>query len=130
MVDAKNSPLFQFQNWRCITKTECRQKMTKFPGETIQDKAPFRSYNNQCLASCPGNTKEALDKNGTPICEECKDCPKKCSGGRISGLDMLQELKDCTHIQGHLTIQLSGCKKPFFFLPILNLYFKLKKFCS
>ncbi len=99
----------KYKEWRCITKTECRSKSIRFSGESIQDIALFKSYRNECLPSCPGGTREVLDDDGTPICVECKDCPKKCNGDLISSLGVLAGFEDCTNILGDLTIQLSGC---------------------
>jgi len=128
-------PYLLFENWRCITKSECRQKVISYPGNSIQDISQFKVYRSQqtedrnklkCLAACPAGTKEAFDGDGTPVCVVCKDCPKKCNGDAISSLGVLTVFEDCTDIEGDLTIQLSGCEfmSDFsFFLSIGEIFF-------
>ncbi len=103
-------------DWRCITGSECKNKRSSFSGESIQDIALFKRYKNTCVASCPPDTKESMTADRTPICEECKDCPKKCNGGLVSSLEVLMKFDGCTDVMGDLIIQLSGCeyekKKP------------------
>jgi len=100
-------PYLKFGNWRCITKSECRRKVISYPGNSIQDIIHFKVHNNECLASCPANFKEAFE-GGMATCVNCQDCPKKCNGDLISSLGVLAQFKDCTHIEGDLSIQLSG----------------------
>ena len=98
----------KFKNWRCITRVQCKGKVTVFPGESIQDKNQFKSYKEECIEYCPADTKEKELDDGSLTCENCENCPKECVGGLITSLDELKKFQGCTTIRGDLSIQLSG----------------------
>ena len=79
-----------------------------FPGSTYAEVVKFKSYKDTCVEECPVDTKESVDADGTPICEKCENCPKKCFGGLISSVAALQGYEGCTHINDKVIIQLSG----------------------
>lgn len=102
-------PFLKFKNWRCITRLQCKGKVTVFPGASIQDKNQFKSYNEECIEYCPADTKEKELDDRSLTCEKCENCPKECVGGLITSLDELKKFQGCTMIRGDLAIQLSGC---------------------
>ena len=104
-------PFLKFKNWQCISEAQCRNKETFFPGETIQDKNKFKSYDEECIEYCPPGTKEKEHPTltGSLTCEYCENCPMECLGDLITSLDELKNFQGCTMIKGDLSIQLSGC---------------------
>ena len=102
---------FQFKDWRCISQGECRNMSITVPGESISDVVPFKSYEGQCLETCPPNTEEyVMEDKVTHTCRKCDNCPRKCRGKHITSLNVLTTFEGCTHVKGHVTIQMKGCK--------------------
>ena len=61
--------IFQYDQWRCITASECNNKSYSYNAETINQQKQYKAYNGECIAGCPEETKEKLTKDGLWICE-------------------------------------------------------------
>ncbi|XP_071744037.1 insulin receptor isoform X2 [Lepeophtheirus salmonis] len=108
------SPFLMFNDWICIDIKECRENSYIVNEKSITEKSitremKYRIYNDSCIKGCPLGTQQITNKETRDLtCEKCEFCPKVCPGGKIRSLDDLHQYKECTHIDGDLSINLIG----------------------
>ena len=50
--------MLQYGNWRCISKSECKEKISHYNDLTIDQERPYKNYEGECLEYCPPKTEE------------------------------------------------------------------------
>ncbi|EFA02828.2 insulin-like receptor isoform X1 [Tribolium castaneum] len=95
----KSCPRHKVHNYdimKCMTRKEC---------ETMLN-GTWWVFNDTCVETCPIYNNR--DKNAKGGCVYAgKKYKKECRGGLIEKLDVLQEMKDCTHINTSLELRIT-----------------------
>ncbi|XP_037044054.1 insulin-like receptor [Bradysia coprophila] len=99
------SNMFSYENYRCVTESECRAIKQPIFVEDRMLAYPYIPHDGECSTVCPNNFRP--DKLfGHRKCMQCVGtCNKFCPPGGIYSISSAQRYRGCTHISGQLVIK-------------------------
>lgn len=101
--------MFNFENRRCVSDTECRNipKPVMLDVEDTLPLKPYIPYLGYCSIDCPPNYYP--EEGDVRSCKKCDGvCKKVCSSRFIDSISAAQYYRGCTQIKGGLIIQISS----------------------
>ncbi|XP_037044053.1 insulin-like receptor isoform X2 [Bradysia coprophila] len=104
------SNMFSYENYRCVTESECRAIRQYMYVEAYDDDPLLGCipHDGKCSIDCPSNF-HPVKLSGHRKCIQCVGtCNKFCPPGDIYSISSAQHYRGCTHINGRLVINIKN----------------------